>query len=174
MARDGTPGYLVSKVNELIESLASGRSLSIILPAVLTSKGQKEPTQERNAAAPTKRKVVTDEPGNTRTATPAPKPSEPHINKDPCLAWLAKDGEDYLDLFPGREPGSKPWPRFVDPRLPKRNRKIRKVPLCAKFQMMKSGCRQGCPMAHVCHVDMDAVERAKCDDIFKEAIRSRA
>ena len=172
MAKEGTPGYLVSNINDLLDMLAVGRSLSVTLPAVLMTKDRPRIPQDVGEGAKVgaiqKRKVA----GNDVGPAASPKPSAPHVNMEPCPAWLANDGEDYLDLFPDREPGAKPWPRFVDPRLPKRNRKVKKVPLCAKFQMTKS-CRQGCPMAHIYAVDMDVVDRAKCDDIFREAIRSR-
>jgi len=164
LEEDGDPSYLRNKARDLMEKVEDGITLNITLPKSLLAgaEGVKEPEAKRNkrSASPsstsdTTNKVVKFSEGTT----------DVHLNADAHPSWKVPATTNFLDFFKDRNPASRAWPKFGDPRLPKKNRKIRMAPLCARFQMT-GRCTRGCRLSHVNPGKMSETEFRLVDKIM--------
>jgi hypothetical protein len=80
-------------------------------------------------------------------------------------------GTKYLDLFDARMPGLKGWPILLDTRIPKKQNRAQKAPMCVRFQALGK-CKQGCSLAHVPATGMPDEARSKADALFRAAYMS--
>ncbi len=140
----------------------------IELPISLASPPKADkPGDSAKASRSKKTKATTPE--TNRPAKKASTPSAHHARTEQTNgyahpAWLVPSGVDYLSLFENRAPGTKNWPKFVDPRLPKRNGQSRATPLCVRFQMT-GRCTHGCSLAHVLAKPMSEPEFQQTDKL---------
>ena len=170
-AMEGSPTFLLDHAVDLIAKLESGASMAVTLPASLMTRGR---TDSANSTVPATKKAKMGD-----SSTPSTKKSasfhhhtETHTNTHVHASWLAPKGSDFLDLFKDRSPGTKPWPKLQDQRLPKKNRQIKSAPLCTRFQMTAK-CTHGCQLAHVFAKDMSQAEFSQVDQIMKELLATK-
>jgi len=170
LEEDGDAFYLRHKARDLIEKVEDGISLNISLPKSLLagSEGTKEPEAKKpkRSASPSQ----TGERG--KTVSFSSSTSEVHLNEDAHPSWKIPVTTNFLGLFKDRNPATRAWPRFGDPRLPKKNRKIRIAPLCARFQMT-GRCTRGCNLSHVNPGKMSETEFQSVDKIMMEVKADR-
>ena len=125
---EGSQTFLIDHGIDLISKLESGSSITVTLPASLLPK----------SPAPVAKKAKTNPPAAAATpkkAAPIRHHTEEHHNKHVYADLLIEKRADFLDLFKVRAPGSRNWPKFLDSRLPKKNRMTKSAPMCARFQM---------------------------------------
>jgi hypothetical protein len=157
---EGSPTFLLDHAIDLISKLESGSSITVTLPASLLPK----------APTPVAKKAKANPPAPAATpkkAAPIRHHTEEHVNKHVYADWLIEKGADFLDLFKDRAPGARNWPKFLDARLPKKNRMTKSAPMCVRFQMTGT-CTYGCQLAHIFAKDMSQPEFNQADRIFKE------
>ena len=159
---EGSVSFLLDHAVDLISKLESGNSITVTLPASLLP---------RSAAPAAKKAKTAPEPSVVakKAATPLRHHSEEHVNKYVYAAWAVAKGVDFLDLFKDRAPGARNWPKFLDARLPKKNRMTKSAPLCVRFQMVGT-CTYGCQLAHVYAKNMSQPEFNQADRIMKEVM----
>ena len=174
VAEEGDPRYLVRKAVELMEKVVDGVTMAIELPAVLRTAtkpaGEPATKKAKTATATPKASTTKSSPaGKKKAALPA---DAEHVNTDMHPAWTVPAGGDYLGLFTDRSPGTRKWPKIVDPRLAKQGRPPVSAPLCVKFQMVGK-CVQGCTLSHVTTNQMTVPEFNQADRIMKEVLAKK-
>jgi hypothetical protein len=157
IATDGQPRYLTNKAEELLERLEDGQGLNIMLPVALSSSMTAPAGKKRSGAMAT---VTPDKTGKKKKASmpggPTPDKSDPgaiHANADTVAAWTLPTGIKYLGLFDAKMPGLKGWPILLDTRIPKKQNRAQKAPMCARFQALGK-CKQSCTLAHIAATGM--------------------
>ena len=80
-------------------------------------------------------------------------------------------GTQYLDLFDAKMPGLKGWPILLDTRIPKKQNRAQKAPMCVRFQALGK-CKQSCSLAHIAAAVMPEEACSKADVLFRAAYTS--
>ena len=163
IAEEGQPRYLASKADELIERLEDGQGLNVVLPMSLRTTKQSPSTPKKRSVdevkSPTKKAKATSSAEDT-------DPNAAHTNDDVVPEWRLPTGVQFLDLFNAKMPALKGWPVLTDTRIPKKQSRTQRAPMCVKFQAT-GRCKQGCSLAHVCAIEMPVEARSKADSLFK-------
>ena len=178
LATDGQPRYLVNKAEDLLERLEDGQGLNVMLPVALSSASttaHAEGKKRSGAAVP----VTPEKSGGKKKKTaasdgPTVSDSDPgavHANPSTVETWTLPVGTKYLDLFDAKMPGLKGWPILLDTRIPKKQNRAQKAPMCVRFQALGK-CKQGCSLAHIAAQGMPDEARSKADMLFRAAYTS--
>jgi hypothetical protein len=178
IATDGQPRYLVNKAEELLERLEDGQGLNVMLPVALSGAMMPTASPERKRRSGAVAAVTPEHSGNKRkaatTSEHAAGDAEPgvvHANVATVDTWTLPAGTKYLDLFDAKMPGLKGWPILLDTRIPKKQNRAQKAPMCVRFQALGK-CKQGCSLAHIAAHGMPDAARSKADALFRAAYTS--
>ena len=68
-------------------------------------------------------------------------------------------------------PGLKEWPILLDTRIPKKQNRAQKAPMCVRFQALGK-CKQSCTLAHIAASAMPEEAHSKADVLFQAAYTS--
>ena len=146
---DGDPCYLLTKAEDLIESIEDGKGLNIILPIALLASSTLNKKHERGSGSTDTGGSSAKKPKkDTAKVTPEPTAKDSkHVNDDTVPAWLLPKGTTFLSLFGPQMPGLKGWPHFTDNRLARKPNRSRRAPMCVRFQSVGE-CTASCTLAH--------------------------
>ncbi len=174
---DGQPRYLINKAEDLLERLEDGQGLNVMLPDALSSAKTSASTEGKKRSGPTASTAL-DTTGKKNRATPPSGPTADAINPRATHAktatvdtWKLPAGTQYLDLFDANMPGLKRWPILLDTRIPKKQNRAQKAPMCVRFQALGK-CKQDCSLAHITASGMPVEARSKADVLFRAAYTS--
>jgi hypothetical protein len=133
IAEEGQPRYLSSKADELIEKLEDGQGLNIVLPMALRTTKSESTTPKKRAVSET-RADTTQKAKSTKPSDDI-DPNASHVNNGVVPEWKLPPGIQFLDLFSAKMPGLKGWPVLTDTRIPRKQSRTQRAPMCVKFQV---------------------------------------